>query len=56
MAMANGTNTASASSQVNIVVGGLFLLVFMKLVVAGILGYLWYRHSKYKKEKVILDI
>ncbi len=53
----NGSTAADTSQQnVNIVVGGLFLLVFIKLLVAGILGYLWYRNSKFKKQKVILDV
>ncbi len=56
MALAEDATSNSANSQVNIVVGGLFLLVFMKFLIAGIIGYLWYRHSKFKKEKIILDI
>ncbi len=50
------TQTQSAAYQSNIIVGSLMALVAMKFSIVGILGYLWYRKSKYKKQKVILDV
>lgn len=56
VALAQGSEETTVNDQVNIVVGGLFLLVFIKIMIAGIIGYLWYRKSKFRKEKVILDV
>jgi len=50
------TKITSASLNTNLIVGGLFLLVFIKLSVAAVIGYFWYRKSKFKKQKIVLDI
>jgi hypothetical protein len=52
----SGTETQSAAYQSNVIVGSLMALVAIKFSIAGTLGYLWYRKSKYKKQKVILDV
>ena len=54
---AEGTAEAeSAAYQSNVIVGSLMALVAVKFSIAGTVGYLWYRKSKYKKQKVILYI
>lgn len=56
IALAQSSKEAMANNQVNIVVGCLFLLVFIKIIIASIIGYLWYRKSKFRKEKIILEV
>jgi hypothetical protein len=56
MGAEGGKETQSAAYQSNIIVGSLMALVAIKFSIAGTLGYLWYRKSKYKKQKVILDV
>ena len=51
-----GEGQPTAQNQVSFVVACLGILVFMKFLVIGVLGYLWHRNSKYKKQKIILDI
>lgn len=47
---------ASAQEDLSAIFLGLGFLAFISIGVIGLLAYLWHRHSKYKKQKVILDI
>lgn len=50
------TKANDVAHQSNMIVASLATLVLIKFTIAGTLGYLWYRNSKYKKQKVILDV
>jgi hypothetical protein len=50
-----GSGQPDAGQQTNLIVAGLMAFVAVKFTIAGTLAYLWYRKSKYRKQKVILD-
>ena len=55
LASDQGAVQQDVGQQTNLIVAGLMALVAVKFSIAGMLTYLWYRKSKYRKQKVILD-
>lgn len=47
---------SKVQNEMSAVFAGIGFLALVSLSVIGGLAYLWYRHSKYKKQKVILDV
>jgi len=52
----SGYGVVGEQEKYNVLIVGLFGLIFVMFAIMGVIGYLWYRKSKYKKKKVILNV